>query len=113
MLAPPQKHNEVISLVINLDTFISDGAAFDADPVIKMAVVHHQFESLHSRHQMMSRLTATIEAHVCRPRLSVVVLIPPTQASPTHITERAGVVLQIPVASAHRVAAPEPVHPAV
>lgn len=31
----------------DLERFINDDSAFDADPLIKMAVVHHQFESIH------------------------------------------------------------------
>ena len=31
----------------NLEQFINDDALYDADPLVKMAVVHHQFESIH------------------------------------------------------------------
>lgn len=44
---PPQDANEVIALMRDLESFINDEARFDADPLIKMAVVHHQFESIH------------------------------------------------------------------
>jgi len=31
----------------DLERFINDDAVFDADPLIKMAIIHHQFESIH------------------------------------------------------------------
>lgn len=31
----------------DLQRFINDDALFDADPLIKMALIHHQFESIH------------------------------------------------------------------
>src|SRR5215207_9471511 len=31
----------------DLERFIKDDMLFDADPLIKMAVIHHQFESIH------------------------------------------------------------------
>jgi Fic family protein len=31
----------------DLERFVNDDAPFDADPLIKMALVHHQFESIH------------------------------------------------------------------
>lgn len=34
-------------LMGDLDRFINDGALFDADPLVKMALIHHQFESIH------------------------------------------------------------------
>ena len=44
---PPQNHNEIIRLMNNLEQFINDDALYDADPLVKMAVIHHQFESIH------------------------------------------------------------------
>lgn len=44
---PPQDPNAIIELMRDLERFINDDAAFDADPLIKMAVLHHQFESIH------------------------------------------------------------------
>ena len=35
------------SLLTDLDKFINDGEIFDADPLVKMALMHHQFESIH------------------------------------------------------------------
>jgi Fic family protein len=44
---PPQNHGEIIRLMNNLEQFINDDALCDADPLVKMAVIHHQFESIH------------------------------------------------------------------
>lgn len=44
---PPQQPEVVVSLMHDLDRFINDDTAFDADPLIKMALVHHRFESIH------------------------------------------------------------------
>ena len=44
---PPQDPAVIVALMRDLERFINDDAAFDADPLIKMAVVHHQFESIH------------------------------------------------------------------
>jgi Fic family protein len=35
------------ALMSALERFINDSALFDADPLIKMALIHHQFESIH------------------------------------------------------------------
>ncbi|MFA5983995.1 MAG: Fic/DOC family N-terminal domain-containing protein [Methylococcaceae bacterium] len=44
---PPQDPNEIIGLMRDLERFINDTASFSADPLIKMAMIHHQFESIH------------------------------------------------------------------
>jgi Fic family protein len=44
---PPQNPKEIVALMNDLERFINDDDAFDADPLIKMALVHHQFESIH------------------------------------------------------------------
>lgn len=44
---PPQEHVAIVELMRDLEAFINDQAAFDADPLIKMAIAHHQFESIH------------------------------------------------------------------
>src|SRR5260370_20811488 len=31
----------------DLERFINDADVFDADPLVKMAIIHHQFESIH------------------------------------------------------------------
>lgn len=44
---PPQDHGEIVSLMSDLEKFINDDELFPVDPLIKMALVHHQFESIH------------------------------------------------------------------
>ena len=44
---PPQDYQEVVELMTNLEKFINDPAVCDADPLVKMAVIHFQFESIH------------------------------------------------------------------
>ena len=44
---PPQDESQIRSLMNNLEQFINDDTLSDVDPLIKMAVVHHQFESIH------------------------------------------------------------------
>lgn len=42
---PPQNKNEILELLKNLEKYIN--AKDDLDPLIKMAVIHYQFESIH------------------------------------------------------------------
>ena len=44
---PPQDAAAILDLMRDLERFINDDASFDADPLIKMAIAHHQFESIH------------------------------------------------------------------
>lgn len=44
---PPQDHGEIVELMANLERFINDDDAFEADPLVKMAILHYQFESIH------------------------------------------------------------------
>lgn len=44
---PPQDYNEIMLLLDNLEKFINDDTIFDAEPLVKMAIIHHQFESIH------------------------------------------------------------------
>lgn len=44
---PPQDPTVIIELMRNLEKFINEPQLFDADPLIKMALLHHQFESIH------------------------------------------------------------------
>jgi len=44
---PPQNAQEIIALMNNLEVFINDASNSDLDPLIKMAVIHFQFESIH------------------------------------------------------------------
>ena len=44
---PPQDAREVERLMGELERFWHDQPPFDADPLIRMALIHHQFESIH------------------------------------------------------------------
>ena len=44
---PPQDKNDIEAYMSNLELFINDESISDLDPLIKMAVIHHQFESIH------------------------------------------------------------------
>lgn len=44
---PPQDPAAVVELMRDLERFINDDTTFDVDPLIKMAIIHHQFESIH------------------------------------------------------------------
>jgi len=44
---PPQNFDTIISLMNNLEMFINDDSMMEADPLVKMAIIHHQFESIH------------------------------------------------------------------
>lgn len=43
----PPSPELVPGLMSDLERFINDGSRFDADPLVKMALMHHQFESIH------------------------------------------------------------------
>ena len=44
---PPQNNDTIEKLMANLEKYINDRQLSDVDPLIKMAVIHHQFESIH------------------------------------------------------------------
>ncbi|MEY8487737.1 Fic family protein [uncultured Parabacteroides sp.] len=44
---PPQDRLEIERLMANLELYINDHSLQDIDPLIKMAIIHHQFESIH------------------------------------------------------------------
>lgn len=44
---PPQDPQEVQRLMGDLERFINGDVPFEADPLIKMSLIHHQFESIH------------------------------------------------------------------
>lgn len=44
---PPQGAEQIKSLMANLVEYINDAKASDCDPLVKMAIVHFQFESIH------------------------------------------------------------------
>ncbi|OQB42293.1 MAG: Adenosine monophosphate-protein transferase SoFic [candidate division CPR1 bacterium ADurb.Bin160] len=45
---PPQNYNDIVNYLTNLENFINSDD--DVDPLIKMAIIHHQFESIHPFH---------------------------------------------------------------
>lgn len=44
---PPQHPDDIIGLMRNLEAYINDNELCSADPLVKMAIIHHQFESIH------------------------------------------------------------------
>ena len=44
---PPQEYDEIVRLMTNLEQYINDDAMHDVDPLVKLAIIHHQFESIH------------------------------------------------------------------
>ena len=44
---PPQDYDDIVSLMANLERYINDAEMQDCDPLIKMAIIHFQFESIH------------------------------------------------------------------
>ncbi|MFT4099667.1 MAG: Fic family protein [Burkholderiaceae bacterium] len=43
----PPSPERLPQLITDLERFINDGELFTADPLVKMALLHHQFESIH------------------------------------------------------------------
>ena len=44
---PPQDHETILDLMKNLEQFINDPTISDFDPLVKMGIIHYQFESIH------------------------------------------------------------------
>lgn len=44
---PPQHPADIVALMNDLERFINDDTLLNVDPLIKMALIHHQFESIH------------------------------------------------------------------
>ncbi len=44
---PPQDKQTILNLMDNLEIFINDDRVSELDPLIKLAIIHHQFESIH------------------------------------------------------------------
>lgn len=44
---PPQGAKDIKDLMTNLELFINDNSLTDYDPIVKMAIIHFQFESIH------------------------------------------------------------------
>jgi len=47
MIYPPQSYDEIVALMGNLEMFINNNDLTDLDPLVKMALIHHQFKSIH------------------------------------------------------------------
>ena len=44
---PPQDYDTILKLMDNLQSYINNDELSEVDPLIKMAVINHQFESIH------------------------------------------------------------------
>jgi Fic family protein len=44
---PPQDYDTILKLMKNLEEYFNNDELSDVDPLIKMAIIHHQFESIH------------------------------------------------------------------
>lgn len=44
---PPQHYDDIVRLMGNLERYINEDSMQDLDPLIKMAIIHYQFESIH------------------------------------------------------------------
>ena len=44
---PPQHPDDIQSLMANLVKYINDDSLSELDPLVKLAIIHHQFESIH------------------------------------------------------------------
>ena len=47
---PPQSEEEIRDYLFNLEKYINYDELEDTDPIIKMAIIHYQFESIHPFH---------------------------------------------------------------
>lgn len=47
VFVPPQDANEIVARMTALERFVNDDELCTLDPLIKMALIHHQFESIH------------------------------------------------------------------
>lgn len=44
---PPQDYDDIMRLMANLEKYINNSVVQDCDPLIKLAIIHFQFESIH------------------------------------------------------------------
>jgi len=44
---PPQDYNTILDLMTNLEQYINDESMSEFDTLVKMAIIHYQFESIH------------------------------------------------------------------
>ncbi len=47
VFTPPQNHLEIVELLSNLEIYINDFSFHEVDALIKMPIIHYQFESIH------------------------------------------------------------------
>jgi Fic family protein len=47
VFTPPQHHSDIEHLMQNLEQYINDAELSDVDSLIKMAIIHFQFETIH------------------------------------------------------------------
>jgi Fic family protein len=47
IFTPPQNHLEIVDLLSNLEIYINDFSFHNVDALIKMPIVHYQFETIH------------------------------------------------------------------
>lgn len=47
IFTPPQFEDDIRNALANLEKYINDAELDDIDPLIKMAIIHHQFETIH------------------------------------------------------------------
>ncbi|CAI3958378.1 Fic family protein (PDB:3CUC), partial [Commensalibacter communis] len=73
---PPQSGDEVLRLMSDLEKFINDSDEIECDPLIKMALIHHQFERIHPfsdgngrTGRILNSLYLVKEAGICVPVL--------------------------------------------
>ena len=52
---PPQGYRQIVSLLQNLEKYINDPKFHDIDSLIKMPIIHYQFESIHPFYDGNSR----------------------------------------------------------
>lgn len=76
MHTPPQAEGEILDLLSNLEKYINYPELEDVDPLIKMALIHYQFESIHPFYDGNGRcgrilciLYLMLEKRLCTPIL--------------------------------------------
>ena len=47
VFVPPQDAQEIVAHMTALELFVNEDSLSDLDPLIKLALIHHQFESIH------------------------------------------------------------------
>ena len=47
VFTPPQDYDSIVELMDNLVKYLNDDKLYDVDPLVKMAIFHHQFETIH------------------------------------------------------------------